>query len=144
MIHSWSCVCVSTVRQFEAIFNLKNQRTCMREAALLDYYVSGFWWAKEANFSSTQLSFTMAVLQMMLDNMRGKYGKWNRLTQRQLGGEVMQADLAQSDRTQRPCTTTGTFRDVVVTTNLTSFSTCEGYKHCSGLCNGNSHTRGHL
>lgn len=43
----------------------------MKEAALLDYYVCGFWWAKEASFSPTQTSFTMAVLHLLLDNVRG-------------------------------------------------------------------------
>lgn len=53
------------------ILGYKNHRTCMKEAALLDYYVCGFWWAKEASFSPTQTSFTMAVLHSLLDNVRG-------------------------------------------------------------------------
>lgn len=44
----------------------------MKEAALLDYYVCGFCWAKEANFTPRQTSFTMAVLHMLLDNIRGE------------------------------------------------------------------------
>lgn len=44
----------------------------MKEAALLDYHVCGFWWAKEASFTPAQTSFTMAVLHMLLDNMRGE------------------------------------------------------------------------
>nr|XP_046233888.1 ciliary-associated calcium-binding coiled-coil protein 1 isoform X2 [Scatophagus argus] len=47
-------------------------QSCMKEAALLDYYVCGFWWAKEANFTPIQTSFTMAVLHMLLDNIREK------------------------------------------------------------------------
>lgn len=43
----------------------------MKEAALLDYYVCGFWWAKEAGLSPEQTSFAMAVLHMLLDNIRG-------------------------------------------------------------------------
>lgn len=43
----------------------------MKEAALLDYYISGFWWAKEVEFTPAQTSFTMAVLHMLLDNMQG-------------------------------------------------------------------------
>lgn len=53
------------------ILGFKNHKTCMKEAALLDYYVCGFWWAKEASFSPTQTSFTMAVLHLLLDNVRG-------------------------------------------------------------------------
>lgn len=51
--------------------SFRNHQTCMKEAALLDFYVCGFWWAKEANFTTTQTSFTMAVLHMLLDNIRG-------------------------------------------------------------------------
>jgi hypothetical protein len=43
----------------------------MREVALLDYYSSGFWWAKESGFSPAQISFSMAVFQRLLDNIKG-------------------------------------------------------------------------
>lgn len=59
-------------REIEEILGYKNHKTCMKEAALLDYYVCGFWWAKEASFSPTQTSFTMAVLHLLLDNVRGE------------------------------------------------------------------------
>ncbi|XP_036938458.1 ciliary-associated calcium-binding coiled-coil protein 1 isoform X5 [Acanthopagrus latus] len=49
-----------------------NHQTCMKEAAMLDYYFCGVCWAKEATFTSIQTSFTMAVLQMLLDNIRVK------------------------------------------------------------------------
>uniref|UniRef100_A0A3P8TUJ9 Uncharacterized protein n=1 Tax=Amphiprion percula TaxID=161767 RepID=A0A3P8TUJ9_AMPPE len=54
------------------ILGFTNRQTCMKEAVLLDYYVCGFWWAKEANFTPTQASFTMAVLHKVLDNIREK------------------------------------------------------------------------
>ncbi|XP_054455356.1 ciliary-associated calcium-binding coiled-coil protein 1 [Anoplopoma fimbria] len=54
------------------ILGFRNHNICMKEAALLDYYVCGFWWAKEANFTPIQTSFTMAVLHMLLDNIREK------------------------------------------------------------------------
>ncbi|XP_075948937.1 ciliary-associated calcium-binding coiled-coil protein 1 [Anarhichas minor] len=54
------------------ILGFGNHHVCMKEAALLDYYVCGFWWAKEANFTPNQTSFTMAVLHMLLDNIREK------------------------------------------------------------------------
>ncbi|KAM4623621.1 ciliary-associated calcium-binding coiled-coil protein 1 [Polymixia lowei] len=60
-------------RHLGEILGFRNQHTCMKEAALLDYYVSGFWWAKEASFTPIQLSFTMAVLNMLLDNIRAKH-----------------------------------------------------------------------
>ncbi|XP_028990512.1 ciliary-associated calcium-binding coiled-coil protein 1 isoform X2 [Betta splendens] len=54
------------------ILGFNSHQTCMKEAALLDYYVRGFWWAKEAGLTPTQVSFTMAVLHVLLDNIREK------------------------------------------------------------------------
>uniref|UniRef100_A0A3Q3VJF1 Uncharacterized protein n=1 Tax=Mola mola TaxID=94237 RepID=A0A3Q3VJF1_MOLML len=56
--------------QMKEILGFSNHQTCIKEAALLDLYVCGFWWAKEANFTPIQTSFTMAVLHMLLDNIR--------------------------------------------------------------------------
>ncbi|XP_055793845.1 ciliary-associated calcium-binding coiled-coil protein 1-like [Salvelinus fontinalis] len=58
--------------QFEEILGLKNYQTCLKEAALLDYFVSGFWWAREMNYTCQQISFIMALLQVLLDNIREK------------------------------------------------------------------------
>eukprot|EP00063_Salmo_salar_P078977 XP_014053812.1 PREDICTED: uncharacterized protein C10orf107 homolog isoform X3 [Salmo salar] len=58
--------------QFEEILGLKNYQTCVKEAALLDYFVSGFWWAREMNYSCQQISFIMALLQLLLDNIKEK------------------------------------------------------------------------
>lgn len=57
----------------------------MKEAAMLDYYFCGLWWAKEATFTSIQTSFTMAVLQMLLDNIRGEEDV-QKLSQLHIGG----------------------------------------------------------
>lgn len=65
------CYVFIVSREIQETLGFKNHKTCMREAALLDYYVCGFWWAKEASFSPTQTSFTMAVLHSLLDNIRG-------------------------------------------------------------------------
>ncbi|KAM7382241.1 hypothetical protein PAMA_012887 [Pampus argenteus] len=54
------------------ILSLRHHQICTKEATLLDYYVCGFWWAKEAKFKPTQISFTMAVLHMLLDNIQEK------------------------------------------------------------------------
>uniref|UniRef100_A0A3Q1EHV6 Ciliary associated calcium binding coiled-coil 1 n=1 Tax=Acanthochromis polyacanthus TaxID=80966 RepID=A0A3Q1EHV6_9TELE len=59
-------------RELKEILGFTNHQICMKEAVLLDYYVCGFWWAKEANFTPTQASFTMAVLHKLLDNIREK------------------------------------------------------------------------
>ncbi|XP_035524466.1 ciliary-associated calcium-binding coiled-coil protein 1 [Morone saxatilis] len=58
--------------EIKEILGFRNHQTSMKEAALLDYYVCGFWWAKEASFTPMQTSFTMAVLRMLLDNIRDK------------------------------------------------------------------------
>nr|XP_040033468.1 ciliary-associated calcium-binding coiled-coil protein 1 [Gasterosteus aculeatus aculeatus] len=54
------------------ILGFSNAHVCMKEAALLDYYVCGLWWAKETNFTPEQTSFSMAVMQRLLDNIREK------------------------------------------------------------------------
>ncbi|XP_055033027.2 ciliary-associated calcium-binding coiled-coil protein 1 isoform X1 [Misgurnus anguillicaudatus] len=58
--------------QFKGILDLKNHQTCMKDAALLDYFVNGFWWAKEMNFTYPQILFIMALLQQLLDNISNK------------------------------------------------------------------------
>ncbi|XP_041819191.1 ciliary-associated calcium-binding coiled-coil protein 1 [Chelmon rostratus] len=58
--------------ELKEILDFRNHQTCMKEAALLDFYVCGFWWAKEANFTPMQTSFTMAVLHMLLGNIKEK------------------------------------------------------------------------
>ncbi|XP_037610286.1 ciliary-associated calcium-binding coiled-coil protein 1 [Sebastes umbrosus] len=58
--------------EMKEILGLRNHHICMKEAALLDYYVCGFWWAKAAKYTPMQTSFTMAVLHMLLDNIREK------------------------------------------------------------------------
>ncbi|KAL7869809.1 hypothetical protein AOLI_G00137970 [Acnodon oligacanthus] len=58
--------------RFEDILGLKKHQTCLKEAALLDYFVVGFWWAKEMNFTCQQISFILALLQLLLDNIKDK------------------------------------------------------------------------
>ncbi|KAI1886921.1 hypothetical protein AGOR_G00200750 [Albula goreensis] len=58
--------------EMEDILSLKQRQTCVKEAALIDYFVSGFWWAKEMNFTCQQISCFMALLQLLLDNIREK------------------------------------------------------------------------
>uniref|UniRef100_W5MIG0 Ciliary associated calcium binding coiled-coil 1 n=1 Tax=Lepisosteus oculatus TaxID=7918 RepID=W5MIG0_LEPOC len=57
-------------KQLEEILNFNNHQTCLKEAALLDYYVSGFRWAKEMNFTCQQVSGFMTLLCMALENIR--------------------------------------------------------------------------
>ncbi|XP_073935042.1 ciliary-associated calcium-binding coiled-coil protein 1 isoform X5 [Castor canadensis] len=50
--------------------NFKNLHTHLKDAIILDYYVSGFMWAKGMDFSVTQYSKFMTLLDMLLHNLR--------------------------------------------------------------------------
>ncbi|XP_006889121.1 PREDICTED: uncharacterized protein C10orf107 homolog [Elephantulus edwardii] len=56
-------------KKLEEVLNLRNVHTSLKEAILLDYYVSGFLWAKEKDFSVTQYSQFMTLLDMLLHNL---------------------------------------------------------------------------
>ncbi|KAL0964718.1 hypothetical protein UPYG_G00327990 [Umbra pygmaea] len=58
--------------QFEEILGFRKTQTSVKEAALLDYFVSGFWWAKEMKYTCQQVSFIMALLELLLDNISEK------------------------------------------------------------------------
>ncbi|XP_072414031.1 ciliary-associated calcium-binding coiled-coil protein 1 isoform X1 [Chiloscyllium punctatum] len=45
---------------------------CMKQGIFLDYYVSGFWWAKEQKFTLTQISTFMTLLKIILVNVGEK------------------------------------------------------------------------
>ncbi|XP_024913216.1 ciliary-associated calcium-binding coiled-coil protein 1 isoform X2 [Cynoglossus semilaevis] len=55
------------------ILDFTNHGTCMKEDILLDLYLCAFLWAKEENLTPTQISFIMALLQMLLDNIQEKH-----------------------------------------------------------------------
>ena len=59
--------------KLEKFLNFKNLQTCLKDASLLDYYVSGFLWAKGMDFSVIQYSKFMTLLDMLLHNLRSKY-----------------------------------------------------------------------
>ncbi|XP_072026664.1 ciliary-associated calcium-binding coiled-coil protein 1-like isoform X2 [Amphiura filiformis] len=42
----------------------------LSQASLLDYYVSGFWWAKEQGFNVQQLSGFFTLLHTLLENIK--------------------------------------------------------------------------
>ncbi|XP_002756368.3 ciliary-associated calcium-binding coiled-coil protein 1 isoform X1 [Callithrix jacchus] len=50
--------------------NFKNLETCLKDAILLDYYVSGFLWARRMDFSVIQYSKFMTLLAMLLQNLK--------------------------------------------------------------------------
>lgn len=60
-------------RKLATFLNFKKLQTCLKEAILLDYYTSGFLWAREMDFSIVQYSKFMTLLDMLLHNLRSKY-----------------------------------------------------------------------
>ncbi|EMP40432.1 hypothetical protein UY3_02332 [Chelonia mydas] len=60
-------------RKLEEFLNFRQIKTSLKEAVLLDYYVSGFWWAKEMDFTHVQLSGFMAILNFLLENLSTKH-----------------------------------------------------------------------
>ncbi|XP_060498656.1 ciliary-associated calcium-binding coiled-coil protein 1 isoform X4 [Panthera onca] len=57
-------------QKLKKFLNFKNLQTCLKEAILLDYYVSGFLWARGMDFSVIQYSKFMTLLDMLLHNLR--------------------------------------------------------------------------
>lgn len=60
-------------RKLGTFLNFKNLETCLKDAILLDYYVSGFLWARGMDFSIIQYSKFMTLLAMLLQNLKSKY-----------------------------------------------------------------------
>ena len=50
---------------------LNNSEIDLGEAILLDYYVTGFWWAKEQGFTTQQISGFFSILHLLLENIKG-------------------------------------------------------------------------
>ncbi|XP_007957577.1 ciliary-associated calcium-binding coiled-coil protein 1 [Orycteropus afer afer] len=57
-------------QKLEEFLKFKNLQTCLKEAILLDYYVSGFLWAKGMEFSVIQYSKFMTLLDTLLHNLK--------------------------------------------------------------------------
>uniref|UniRef100_A0A8D0GRW5 Ciliary associated calcium binding coiled-coil 1 n=1 Tax=Sphenodon punctatus TaxID=8508 RepID=A0A8D0GRW5_SPHPU len=62
-----------SVLQLEEFLDFKLYKTSLKEAVLLDYYVSGFWWAKEMGFSQIELSGFMTLLNLLLENLNTEH-----------------------------------------------------------------------
>ncbi|KAL8186914.1 UNVERIFIED_CONTAM: hypothetical protein K2H54_021358 [Gekko kuhli] len=56
-------------KQLEQFLDLKQHKTSLKEAVVLDYYVSGFWWAKEMDFAAVQIAGFMTLLNLLLENL---------------------------------------------------------------------------
>ncbi|XP_068114953.1 ciliary-associated calcium-binding coiled-coil protein 1 isoform X2 [Hyperolius riggenbachi] len=59
-------------RTMENYLNFKDTETNLKEAVLVDYYVSGFCWGKGKNFSSSQLTAFMGLLHFLMENIETK------------------------------------------------------------------------
>uniref|UniRef100_A0A8C5M6W4 Uncharacterized protein n=1 Tax=Leptobrachium leishanense TaxID=445787 RepID=A0A8C5M6W4_9ANUR len=59
--------------KFEEILNFNDCQTNLKEAVMVDYFVSGFWWGKERKFTSQQLAGFMELLHELLDNLATKH-----------------------------------------------------------------------
>ncbi|XP_040480276.1 ciliary-associated calcium-binding coiled-coil protein 1 isoform X1 [Ursus maritimus] len=57
-------------QKLKKFLNFKNLHTCLKEDILLDFYVSGFLWARGMDFSVIQYSKFMTLLDMLLHNLR--------------------------------------------------------------------------
>ncbi|KAG9484943.1 hypothetical protein GDO78_008187 [Eleutherodactylus coqui] len=59
-------------RLMEGFLNVQDPETNLKEAALVDYYVSGFCWGKDRNFNLQQLSGLMGLLHLLMENVQDK------------------------------------------------------------------------
>ncbi|XP_028391006.1 ciliary-associated calcium-binding coiled-coil protein 1-like [Dendronephthya gigantea] len=53
-------------------FALYNYRVCLKEGCLVDFYVSAFWFAKQARFTCEQISAFFSLVKILLENIRDK------------------------------------------------------------------------
>ncbi|XP_078357529.1 ciliary-associated calcium-binding coiled-coil protein 1-like isoform X1 [Oculina patagonica] len=65
-----------TVHELEVklaeVLAIENYHISLPEACVLDYYVAGFWFAKEQNFTLLQISAFFTLLKVMQDNIKEK------------------------------------------------------------------------
>ncbi|XP_078080434.1 ciliary-associated calcium-binding coiled-coil protein 1 [Mustelus asterias] len=81
------------------ILQFKCYQNCMKEGILLDYYVSGFWWSKEQNFTMLQTSTFMTLLKIILENISEKHLPLldNLKELKKIMADVVQTSLEKSD-----------------------------------------------
>lgn len=59
----------------EAFLSFEDTETDLKEAILVDYYVSGFCWGRDERFSSLQLTGLLGLLYFLMDNIASKFSK---------------------------------------------------------------------
>ncbi|XP_072177346.1 ciliary-associated calcium-binding coiled-coil protein 1-like [Diadema setosum] len=57
-------------KKIAQILQLTNYAIDLKEATLLDYYVSAFWWAKEEGFDAQQTSGFFTVVHTLMSNVK--------------------------------------------------------------------------
>ncbi|KAM4034910.1 ciliary-associated calcium-binding coiled-coil protein 1 isoform 2-T2 [Anomaloglossus baeobatrachus] len=61
-----------TQRLMEGFLNVQDPETNLKEAVIVDYYVSGFCWGKDRNFNVQQLGGLMGLLHLLMENVQVK------------------------------------------------------------------------
>ncbi|XP_053168988.1 ciliary-associated calcium-binding coiled-coil protein 1 isoform X2 [Hemicordylus capensis] len=60
-------------KHLETFLNLENHKTSLKEAVLLDYYVSGFCWAKALDLTPVQIGGFLTLLNLLLENLETQH-----------------------------------------------------------------------
>ncbi|XP_003223481.3 ciliary-associated calcium-binding coiled-coil protein 1 isoform X1 [Anolis carolinensis] len=64
---------VGVQKALEEFLNLKHRLTSLKEAVILDYYISGFLWAKSLEFTSVQLGGFLTLLNLLIENIDSQH-----------------------------------------------------------------------
>lgn len=72
MLQFW-IITIFNCSYMEMFLNMKEPLTSLKQAVLLDYYVSGFWWAKALEFTPVQLGGLLTLLNMLMNNIESKF-----------------------------------------------------------------------
>ncbi|XP_040293267.1 ciliary-associated calcium-binding coiled-coil protein 1 [Bufo bufo] len=59
-------------RLMEGCLNVEDPEMNLKEAVLVDYYVSGLCWGKDRNFNLQQLSGLMGLLHLLMENLQDR------------------------------------------------------------------------
>ncbi|XP_044276333.1 ciliary-associated calcium-binding coiled-coil protein 1 isoform X3 [Varanus komodoensis] len=84
-------------KSLEEFLNLKERLTSLKEAVLLDYYVSGFWWAKALEFTPVQIGGFLTLLNLLLENLDTQHMTLQENIQ-ELGNAMAGIGQSHSDR----------------------------------------------
>ena len=59
-------------RKLAGVLKMETHHTDLKDSACVDYYVAGFWWSKEQNFTTEQMSAFFTLIHTVLENIKGK------------------------------------------------------------------------